>query len=397
MPSRRQSVQLRKRLRLAALAARPPHPAAEPKVAITDLTARAVQEPVGRRSYVVVEVRTNTGVVGLGEAAAQPDPATVAARLRELKPRLVGQDALAAEAVQRALGSAADDPAQEMAAARAAINIALLDILGKLSKAPIYEILSGRTRHQARAFARIEGSDLGTLRDSLQRALSAGHKAFSVPLILPQGPTRGRAFYRQAHRLVESLRETAGDDADFILDCAGGITPAEAAGLATEFERFHLLWLEEPTSKINRQALAKISSESATPLGLGREILHNGGFQDLLRMDAVDVLRPGITRMGISEIRKAAALAETYYVAVAPFHSGGPIGTAAALQVAASIPNFFIQEVPFPADNRDLEMRQRLVNEPLESVNKGVFELPAGPGLGVTLNEAAVREYELKI
>ena len=105
------------------------------------------------------------------------------------------------------------------------------------------------------------------------------------------------------------------------------------------------------------------------------------------------MVRLNFGQHGISAIRKAAALAETYYVAVAPVHHGGPIASAAAFQLAASIPNFFIQQIPFPAAEADRRMRLELTTAPVEIVNDGFAELPVGPGLGISVNEQALAKY----
>ena len=128
-------------------------------------------------------------------------------------------------------------------------------------------------------------------------------------------------------------------------------------------------------------------------MGLGRFAAEAGVFQELLRSDAVDVLRPGIGTHGITQIRRISALAETYYVAVAPFHDGGPIATAAALHLAASLPNFFIQHVPVPAAEQDRAMRREIVSPAIETSNGGFLDLPRTPGLGITVNEAALEKY----
>jgi galactonate dehydratase len=86
-------------------------------------------------------------------------------------------------------------------------------------------------------------------------------------------------------------------------------------------------------------------------------------------------------------------VAEPYYVAVAPFHDGGPIATAAALHLAASLPNFFIQQVPYPAAEEDRRMRARLTGAAVEAVQDGFLQLPPGPGLGISVYEAALAEY----
>ncbi len=381
---------LAKRARLlAALQARAPQPGpAKGSPAITDIAAHAVREPASKREYVFVTVSTDAGLTGLGEAAAVPDSASVVAALLDQKRSLAGHAATAFETVRQSFLGREAAPA--MAAAQAALNVALLDITGKLARAPVYEVLGGPTRFKARAATLLEGDDLMA---SLDRARSAGFRAVLVPLAPPAFRNQGQAFVRGTRRLLERLRQAAGDEMDFVLDCNGALTPGDAQMLAHDLESFHLLWLEEPCSPLNLNVVAKISNESVTPIGLGRRATQNGRFQDLLRLDSIDVLRPDIALNGITQIRKAAALAETYYVAVAPYHRGGPVATAACLQLAASIPNFFLQEVPFPAAAEDRRMRAELVSAPIESVREGYFSLPVAPGLGVTLNPDAVQKY----
>ena len=141
------------------------------------------------------------------------------------------------------------------------------------------------------------------------------------------------------------------------------------------------------------RAAYRIASENVTPIGFGRFAAEPGVFQDLLRSDAIDVVRPDVGLHGITQARRISALAETYYVAVAPFHDGGPIATAAALNLAASLPNFFIQQIPYPIAEEDRRMRARLAGDLIETVKDGFLQLPRGPGLGITVNEAALREY----
>jgi galactonate dehydratase len=138
----------------------------------------------------------------------------------------------------------------------------------------------------------------------------------------------------------------------------------------------------------------KIAGESVTPVGFGRTLGHAGEYQDLLREDAVDILRPSLGKHPLSEIRRIAAIAEVYYVAVAPYHDGGPLATAAALHVAASLPNFFIQQIPVAEHARDEEMRAAMVSPNVEAVSGGFAALPVGAGLGVTVNEAALERYQ---
>jgi galactonate dehydratase len=365
-------------------------------LAITDVQCWPVQQPHDRRVYVVLKVTTDAGITGWGELRVQMDAAAVVRALEACREVLIGQDAVAVEPLRRVLENRRQVEEGEGAVVQAGINMAQLDILGKASSAPAYEVLGGPTRNKARALAPLVGDTDDALLASLTQIQKAGYRAARVPLTIPTGPIRGRGFFERTRQLFDRLRSASSGDVDFVLDCAGRTTHAEAAALASAMEGFHLLWLDEPMSRIQVKALSGLGEESATPIGWGRDATANSEFQDLLRQDAVDVLRPDIGRMGITAIRKAAAIAETYYVAMAPSHEGGPIGTAAALHVAASIPNFFIQEVPFAFHDADRNMRRELAGD-LESPQDGFLPLPVGPGLGVTISESALQKYRIKV
>jgi galactonate dehydratase len=192
---------------------------------------------------------------------------------------------------------------------------------------------------------------------------------------------------------MEALRKAAGDSADFVLTANGRLTPGDAATLASVFEREHLLWFDEPCATSSLGPVRKLSEENVTPLGFGADAPQASYFQNLLREDAIDVCRPELALHGISGIRKIAALAETYYVAVAPRHGEGPINTAAALHLAASLPNFFIQHIPSPASAEDRAMRDAIAGPQVESVTGGFAALPSQPGLGITVNRQAIERY----
>ncbi len=115
----------------------------------------------------------------------------------------------------------------------------------------------------------------------------------------------------------------------------------------------------------------KVSEENVTPLGFGRQARRPSDFQELLREQVIDVLRPDLGRMSLSSIRRSAAIAETYYTAVAPYNEGGRIATAAGLHLAASIPNFYLLDIPAGA----------------APVKDGFAALPTGPGLGLSITE----------
>jgi galactonate dehydratase len=192
---------------------------------------------------------------------------------------------------------------------------------------------------------------------------------------------------------VERVRSMAGPNTDFVLDGAGSQKPGEAAAIATALEKVHLLWFDEPTSVLTSDALAKITDESVMPVGLGRHVHDVAVFQNLLRWGCIDLLRPSLALNSAPKIRRMAAVAETHYVDIAPYHDGGPIGTVAGIHLAASLPNFFIQQVPQPVAAQDRDMRMELTSGDRESAQDGFAGLLNRPGLGIEVDEKALGKY----
>ena len=326
--------------------------------AITEMRWFPVREPVSGNRYAVLRLKTRSGLTGWGECAQASDQDA-----RALEKEWLGRPATLYAAI---------DATTPLAGA---LDMAMLDLLGKVCRAPVYRVLGGPTRNKIRAFT-----------DS---AAAPGFHAVAVSVPPPASRNQGKAYQNQ----VQALVKLSGNDRDFVLDAHGRLTPGDAASVAAAIESSHPLWLDEPCAVSNLEVVRKISQETVTPLGFGRGIRDAGVFQALLREGLVDVVRPDISMHGISGARRIAILAETYYVAIAPHHDGGPVATAAALHLAASVPNFFIQHVPRPEDAADREMRASIVSAGLETARDGFLELPQGPGLGIDVNQAALEKY----
>jgi len=353
---------------------------------ISRITPRAITEPGGRR-YVVVRVDTDESVSGYSETEAGPDPQIAVDRLKHELQSLIGTNPARVVRVDEDLRRAGAS-----LESRAAANVACLDVLGRATGASVYEILGGPTRHKVRAMAVLTSGSDAELRDRVLAARADGHRAFSVPLAVPAGRERGRRFYSAVRSTLDRLREAVGEGSDFVLDCGGWPSPGEARSIADRMEDFHLLWMDEPCGDLSATAQASISRGSVTPVGYGRGFTDDARFQDLLREDGVDVLRPALATHGLTTVKKAAALAETYYVAVAPFHRGGPIGTAAGIQVCAALPNSFVQETPCPASAADREARAAISGWD-EKPTDGFFPLSGKPGLGLEIDEGALESH----
>jgi galactonate dehydratase len=348
---------------------------------VTALEAYPLREPVSGRRYTVVRVQTNSGLIGFGECGS-----VSVEDLARVRPLVLGKPATAYETVRRQLSAVSN--------LQAAVNIALLDIVGKWSKAPLFQVLGGPTRNKARAIASLEGQTADALTGAMKRAREAGYRAFLVPAPPVSSPNQGQAFVQAVQKRMESLRAAGGEGLDFALSGGESLSAGDASSVASALERFHLLWFDEPCRLSNLSAVRKIGAESVTPLGFGSHLNHGGDFQDLLREEVADVLRPSLALNGITQIRRIAALAETYYVAVAPYHNGGPIGTAAALHLAASLPNFVIQQIPLPEAEADRRMRAEITGTSVEVVKEGFAALPVGAGLGITVRQEALEKYK---
>lgn len=357
-----------------------PQAASTDRKAVVNVRGWRLREPDSERSYTVLRLETRDGLVGYGEGG----PVT-AAQILEARSAATGRRPNEFEFIRHRLAAV---PAME-----AAVNNAFLDLQGKSTKTPVYQFLGGPTRYKARVLAGLDGQDESALGASLKRAAQAGFKAFTVPTPARDAMWRMQSYVNAVGSRIERMRALAGEDTDFVLDGGRSLTPGDAALLATSLERNHLLWLDEPTSVLTHDALARITEESVIPLGLGRSLVDIGAFQDLLRWGSVDLLRPGLALNSLAKIRRMAAIAETHYVAVAPYHDGGPIGTAAGIHLAASLPNFFIQQIPFPGSERDAGMRAEICGGSLETAKDGFAPLVNKPGFGIEIDERALDRY----
>jgi galactonate dehydratase len=270
------------------------------------------------------------------------------------------------------------------------IEMACWDIIGKALGQPVWRLLGGKVRDRIKAYANGWYAAERTPSDfhrAAKTVIARGYRALKLDPFGPGAYELDHAERVRSVSLVEAVRDAVGPDVEIMIEMHGRFVPAEAVRLAVMLQEFMPSWLEEPIPPENIGALRKVADHVTVPIAAGERVHDRIEFQEFFATGAVDVIQPDIGHIGgILEARKLAATAETHYLLVAPHNVGGDVLTAANLHLAACTPNFKIQEYfkHFGADE------VRAVVSGLPRLTDGYFELPAGPGLGVTLNAGFV-------
>ena len=340
-------------------------------------------------SWLIVEVFTDDGHVGIGNAALAPH-ATKQVIDCYLQPILIGSDPWDTEFLWQHMyrKTMAFGRKGIGMAAMSAVDIALWDILGKSAKQPVYRLLGGKMKPRIPVYAsRLYNIELGKLAAEAEGYKEDGFKA--MKLRFGWGPVDNAAGMQRNIDLVRTVREVVGNDIDVMADAYMGWTLDYAKRMLPLLEPFHLHWLEEPVVPDDIRGYAELKSCGRIPIAGGEHEYTLYGFRDLLDAKAVDYIQFDTNRVGgISQARKIAALAEAYSVPVIP-HAGQMHN----YHVVMSSLNAPMAEY-FPAV--DVEVGNELFwyifnGEP--RAKDGFVDLEENlPGLGLTINEEALRQ-----
>src|SRR5690606_34120812 len=193
---------------------------------------------------------------------------------------------------------------------------------------------------------------------------------------------------------VDAVRKATGRDFGIAVDFHGRVHKPMAKVLAKELEPYHLLFIEEPVLPEHNEALREIVHHTSTPIATGERMYSRWDFKKLFEQGVVDIIQPDLSHAGgITEVKKIAAMAEAYDVAVAPHCPLGPVALAACLQRDAATPNVFIQEQSLGIHyNQGSDLLDYLKNREVFRYESGRVAIPDAPGLGVTLDEEVVEQ-----
>jgi galactonate dehydratase len=352
------------------------------------------------RNWIFVKVETSEGIVGWGEASLEWKTRGVVGCVEDLKPFVLGLDPTDMEHLYQVMTRQPFFRAGVVGmSAISGIEMACWDVFGKSLGLPVYKLLGGKVRDRVRMYDHLGGGDMDSLYNSTDdagkmaegalRSVYEGYTAIKVLVVPRTQPLEGHKVLSHAANLMGAIREAVGDEIDIMVDLHGRTTPEMAVQYAKALAPYRPFFLEEPCPPENVLGMAKVARTIDVPVATGERLVTRFQFRELLEKGACAVIQPDICHCGgLWEARKIAAMAETYYVGVAPHNPLGPIATAAAIQFAASTPNWLIQE----SFRSDVPWRDEVVSDPVTI--KGGYAIPSeSPGLGVEVNEEAAAKH----
>jgi L-alanine-DL-glutamate epimerase-like enolase superfamily enzyme len=389
------------------------------KITSVDIIKTCPRAAQGNKAWrpVFVRINTDAGLCGFGEIGLAYGKAHMAGVGQgiDFAKLIIGMDPMKSEAIWDKLhrktfwgmsGGAVTF------AGISGIDIALWDIKGKALNAPVHQLLGGKTNERLRCYAsQIQlGWGSGGRRhvkpaeyaEATREAMAAGFDAVKVdPIGIDQDGewmswnTRGllkRSQIRLAAARVEAIRDAGGEDLDIIIELHSLTDANTSIQLGRELERFNCFYFEEPTQPLNPALFTDIARNVRIPLAAGERMHSRWGFRPFLEDRSVRIIQPDLCNTGgITEGKKICDMAHVYDVGVQLHICGGPISTAAALQVEAVIPNFIIHEVheySLVQENIDLcSFDYRPVD--------GYIEVPDKPGIGQDLTDEAIKNAEV--
>ena len=359
--------------------------------------------PIFIDRYLFVEVVTDTGIVGLGESGAWAFQEGTAATIDRFAEYLIGKDPLLIEHHWQYLYRWTHFGGSVVMGALSAIDIALWDIKGKFHDAPVHELLGGKVRDRARVYYHVFGESTDELVAGIADAREQGYTAVGHLTPFTDAPRSEPYFETHAQKMssaveaVERYREAAGTDVDLGVEIHRRMSPYEAVAVGNAIERFHPLFLEDPVLPDNIDEMAYVASKINIPIATGERYTSIWEFQMLLSRSGAQMVRPDVCIVGgITGARKVAALAEALHVAVVPHNPLSPVSTAACLQIAATAPNFLVQEFPNESwgdKGDDRPTPALLVTGAAEHDGKGFVQISDAPGIGVALQPDAAQRY----
>ena len=343
--------------------------------------------------WLFVRVESDDGAVGWGEASLEGWAEAVDGAFEAFRDRFIGVDPFNIEDIwQVGYRGGFYRGGPVLMSALAGLEQALWDLKGRALGLPAWQMLGGKVRDRVRSYAWIGGDRPHEIAAAAEGRRKQGFTAVKMNATAELDWIGTPKLFDDVVKRVEAAQAQG---MDVGLDFHGRVHRPLATQLAKALEPLGLLFIEEPLLSENPEGLAQIAELVSTPIALGERLFSRWDFKPFFEMGAVDIIQPDLSHAGgILEVRKIAAMDEAYDIAVAPHCPLGPLALGACLQIAACTPNHAIQEISlgihYNTGGHDL-LNFCTNKEALTPVD-GYLPVPEGPGLGVDIDEAAVRE-----
>lgn len=357
------------------------------------------------RNWIFVKVVTDQpGLWGWGEATLEWHTRSVVGAVEDLSQLLIGEDPRRIEHLWQMMYRQHFWHGNGIVRGTAisGIDIALWDIAGKIHGVPTHHLWGGRVRDHIRLYCHLGGGkmedfyqtrpdDANRFGELAQQAVEDGFTAFKSMAVPETMSLEGLKPVHYAEACVASMREAVGVNIDIMVDCHARPSPRMGMQFAKALEPYGLYFFEEPCWPETLEDIALIQRAVKTPIATGERLVGVHAFRELLEKRAVSVIQPDITHCGgLSEVRRIAAIAEAYRVAVAPHNPQGPVSTAASIEFGFATPSYIICE----SVHSDVPWRDEVVREGFTVETKGRIVFPnENPGLGIEINEEEVRKH----
>lgn len=360
-----------------------------------DLRVRSLELFKVPPRWLFLKVTTEGGLVGWGEPVVEGKADTVHAAVLEMADLVVGKSAARIEDLWQTLyrgGFYRGGPI--LMSAIAGIDQALWDIRARALGVPIHDLLGGPVRDRMRVYGWIGGDRPESAAEAALHRAEAGYRAVKMNACPEmEWIDSPRAVDGVVDRIA-AVRDAVGPDFGIGVDFHGRVHRGMAKVLLRELESFRPMFVEEIVLPENNDSLTALQGYSSIPIATGERMFSRWDFKRVLEAGVVDIVQPDVSHAGgISEVRRIAAMAEAYDVALAPHCPLGPIAFAAALQVDFASINAIIQETSLGIHyNEGADLLDYLASPDVFAVHDGWVERPTGPGLGIEIDEARVRE-----
>ncbi len=400
---------LRRRSLLGALAAAPlaaavpaaaGAAAAKPSRDTTIAELEVFRIPVNKRGdWIIVRLRTQSGLTGLGDASHGGDDAITVASLKRLIDLLRGRRIFDVEWFRQAAADILREADGKARSAFSALEQCLWDLMGKHLGLPVHQLLGGALRQRIPLYANINRSadprDPDGFAAMARRAVDAGFDAIKLAPFdaMARVPFAGNAqenLVAKGIACAQAVRDAIGPSRQVLIDAHGRFTLPQGLELLRRLEPLKLYWIEEvtPENESGFADLAAINTASKVPTAGGEALFGAAGFYRYITAGAADIVMPDVKLCGgMLELKKIAALAEAAGLTVSPHGPASPVGGAAAAQVVATVPNFSLLEHAFG----EVPWRAELLEQP-EDTSGGALTLTSRPGLGIALNDRTIRQ-----